>query len=247
MKVNQIVQHVERSVRTNAPTILSGFGIGGVAVTAYLAAKAAFLASRVIDREDQRVYTIGADSLTRRDQFDLTWKLYIPAVISGALTVTCIIGGVKAGTKKTAAAYSLLTVSEKAFDEYKEKVIEQIGVKKEQAVRDSVAKDLVAKNPPPTIVIGGGTVLCLERHTGRYFMADMETLRKAENTINAQLFREDEATLSDFHHLVGLPPTSHSSAVGWRSDKLFSLDYSTVMSDDGRPCIAFDYSYIKSL
>jgi hypothetical protein len=75
----------------------------------------------------------------------------------------------------------------------------------------------------------------------------METIRKAVNTINAKMLREDEATLSDFYYLIGLPYTSYSSGTGWRSDKLLELYYSTALNDGGIPCITFEYNYVKPL
>lgn len=75
----------------------------------------------------------------------------------------------------------------------------------------------------------------------------MESLRKAENKLNSRLNREMYARLSDFYSLVGLPYTSNSEEIGWDSDKLLELRFTTVLSDDGRPCIAFDYNYTKPM
>jgi len=49
------------------------------------------------------------------------------------------------------------------------------------------------------------------------------------------------ASLSDFYDLIGLPTTSFSDEVGWNSDRLLELQFSTVLSDDGRPCISIDF------
>lgn len=237
MHVNNLVRTTEKVFRDNSTSILTALGISGTLTTAYLAAKASY----------EIGYTDGDNQLiSSKEHWRRSWKLYIPAAISGALTIGCIIGGTRIGTKKTAAAYSLLTVSEKAFTEYKEKVVEQIGEKKEQKLRDDIAQDRVNNNPA-TIIVGSGSVLCYESHTGRYFNCDMETLRKAENTINSVLYRENEATLNDFYHLVGLPCTSYSNGTGWTSEKMMELQFSTVMSDDSRPCISFEYNYVKPL
>jgi hypothetical protein len=175
----------------------------------------------------------------------LVWKQYIPTAISCGLTIGCVIGSTKISSKRTAAAYSLLTVSERAFNEYKEKVVEQLGVNKEKAIRDEIAQDRVKETSGSAVVlVGAGNILCYEMHTGRYFYSDMENLRKAQNTINAKLIQEMDATLSDFYHLVGLPNTSYSYMSGWNCDKMMALEFSTTLSEDGRPCIAFDYNYV---
>jgi hypothetical protein len=244
MNVTSLIQKTEKILRDNSSSILIAVGVSGTITTAYLAAKASYkLAEEVLAHDDE--YATGYN-YTTKVKIKTYWKLYIPTAISGVLTIGCIVGGARLGTKKTAAAYSLLAVSETAFSEYKEKVVEQIGVKKEQSLRDELAQDRVDKTPA-VLIVGSGNVLCFESHTGRYFNSDIETLRKAENTINAKMIREHDASLSDFYYLVGLPYTSYSSSTGWNVDKTMELRFSTVMSEDGRPCISFEYNYVKPL
>lgn len=237
---------VQRILRDNSPGILTGLGVSGTVTTAYLAGKASFEASEALRIEQNRLDSFTkSHSLDRKEKFKHVWKLYIPTAVSGVMTIACIIAGTRVSIKRTAAAYSLMSVSEKAFTEYKEKVVEQLGVKKEQAIRDEIAKDRVANNPQGMVVVGSGNVLCYEMHTGRYFSSDMETLRKAVNEVNAKMIRETDASLSDFYYMIGLSNTSYSDRTGWTSCKLLELSFSTVMSADGRPCIAFEYNYIE--
>lgn len=243
MRTTDLLRRTEKILRDNSPTILTGLGVSGAITTAYLAAKASFTMANEIAAHDDE-FAPGFN-YTVKDKVKTFWKLYIPTAISGVLTVGCIIGGAKASSKKTAAACSLLSVSEKAFTEYREKIVEQLGEKKEQAVRDEIAQDRVKSNPQGLVVVGAGNVLCYEMHTGRYFNSDMETLRKAQNEINAKMIRETEATLSDFYYMVGLASTSYSDRSGWSSCKMLELSFSTVMSEDNRPCIAFEYNYIE--
>ena len=145
---------------------------------------------------------------------------------------------------RAAAVAAAYTISEKAFSEYKEKVVERLGTPKEQKIRDEVAQDRVTKNPPnerETIITGGGEVLCYEAFTGRYFKSDMETLKKAQNDLNYVMLNDGYASLSDFYNKIDLPTTSYSDEIGWTSDKLLELNFSTVLSDDGRPCISIDF------
>lgn len=171
-----------------------------------------------------------------------------PAGVSAVITVGCIVGASKANTRQTAVVTAAYTITEKAFEEYKEKVIEKFGENKEQAVRDEIAQDRVNNTSAQNVIVAGsGNVLCFEEYTGRYFQSDMETLRKAQNTVNAKMMGEMWATLSDFYYLIGLPQTSYSSDMGWADGRLMELKFSTVMSEDQRPCIAFEYNYIKPL
>lgn len=238
MNAGELFRKTERAAIDNAPTILTALGVSGTIATAYLTAKASFKAAEQINAD----FAWHEPLKVKAKRY---WKFYIPPVASGAFTIVCIIGATRASTKKTAAAYSLLTVSEKAFTEYKEKVVEQIGTKKEQTIRDEIAQDRVNKQPQGLVMVGTGSVLCYEQHSGRYFNSDMETLRRAVNEVNAKMIRENSASLSDFYYLVGLPPTQFSDRSGWSSSKMLELRFSTVMSEDSRPCIAFEYNYIE--
>jgi hypothetical protein len=159
------------------------------------------------------------------------------------------MGARQAGANRTAAAVAAYSLTERAFTEYKEKVVEQIGKNKEQKVRDDLAQDQVSKGPPSTevVMLGKGEVLCCELHTHRYFRSDMETLRKAENKINHLINSDVYVTLDEFYDILGLNYTSHSAYWGWNSDKLMELKFSTVLSENGEPCLAFDYNYVSPI
>lgn len=238
MSLNHIAKRVGRTLRSNSPTILTGAGVTGVLTTSYLVGKASYAVG-------ESEYSCGRDM---KYLIKNHWKEFIPAAASGALTIACIIGGTRIGAKRAATAYSLLAISEKAMVEYKDKVVEVIGEKKEKAIRDEIAQDQVTKTAGSSaIIVAEGDVLCFEQHTGRYFKCDMETLRRAENDINAQLHSENEANLNDFYHLVGLDHTSYSSCTGWTSDKNLKLSYTAVLTDKGKPCISFEYNYVTQL
>lgn len=249
MTLTDLTKTVERSIARNAPSLLTAIGVSGVLSTSYLTGRATFQAAKVLESEE---YFNGvADTRKERliEQTKLVWRLYIPAAVSGAVTITCIIGANRIGSKRAAAAYSLLTVSEAAFLEYKDKVVDTIGEKKEQAIRDEIAQDRINANPPSkeVMVISSGDVLCYEMHTGRYFQCNMETLRKAQNKINQQILSQMEASLDDFYYEVGLPCTTSSHMYGWDSGRMFELEFTTVLSPDDKACIAFDYNHLKLL
>lgn len=237
MTFRDAVFKIERLARENSSSILTALGVSGTITTAYLTAKASFKAASVLAEEPP---------MDKKETVKTVWKLYIPAVTSGTLTIGCILGASKINARRTAALTAAYSLTEKAYSEYKDKVVETLGEKKEKKVRDDIAADRVAQSSSQgVVVLGTGDVLCYEMYTGRYFTSDMETLRKAQNDINAKLVREMEATLSDFYYLVGLPQTSYSSYSGWKSEKMMSLDFSTHLHD-GKPCLAFEYNYITT-
>jgi hypothetical protein len=235
-----LVKRVGHSLQANSPAILTALGVSGTITTAYLAAQAGM--------DHQRKRFAMAPERTAREEAELVWKIYIPPAMSAAVTIGCIIGATKVSSRRTAAITAAYSIGEKAFTEYKEKVIEKMGENKEQAVRDEIAQDRIKENPPSTVFIASGSnVLCCELYTGRYFESDMETLRKAQNVINDKLNRDMYASLSDFYYIIGIPQTSYSSDIGWTTGKLMEMQFSTVMSEDDRPCLAFEYNYVKPI
>lgn len=236
-------------LKRNSPVILSSTAITGVITTAYLTGRAAWNSQYKLYAYDP----VGG-YLTKREKlqrdFKLLWKDYIPAAASGAVTIGCIIGVTRVTNKRAAVAQAAFIMSERAYSEYRDKVIEEYGERKDQGIRDSIAEDKIRKNPPPTtgvLIMGSGNILCCELHTGRYFASDMESLRKAQNDLNARLIGQDACNLDDFYYLVGLSPTAHSGDLGWNSDKMLELEFTSVLTEDGRPCLAVGYNYTRPL
>ena len=227
---------IERSTIDNSPMVLTAVGIVGVISTAVLAHKAA---NRVRNLEDE-----SGTIMHGKEQVKRVWICYVPAVTSGTITIGAIVMANRVGTKRAAAVAAAYTISEKAFSEYRDKVSEKFGETKAQGVRDEIAADYVRENPPRennVIMIGGGDVLCCELYTGRYFNSSMEELKKAQNDTNYEIINNGCASLTDFYNRVGLPSTSVSDEVGWNTDKLLELDFTTILAEDGRPCIACSF------
>lgn len=245
MNLPSIVRKIERLASDNSPVILTAIGVTGVVGTAVLTAKAQTKATRIIDQERKYRELTDKPVLTTREKFDKLWKLYIPPVISGVVTIGAIVCANRIGSKRTAAMATAVVLSERAFDEYKTKVVETVGKKKEQEVRDEIAQDRVTANPPTgTLIISDGKTLCHDAYSGRYFQSDMETLRKAENNINRVIYQEGSASVTQFYNAVGLEPTSVSDELGWNTDKGLELLFSTVLSPDGRPCLSYDFGVV---
>ena len=244
MTLANYVRRFERIIADNSPVILTAIGVTGTITTAVLTGKATIKAVRLLDNEEYILEMQDQPPLDLREKVERTWKFYLPAVGSGIFTVGCIIGANRIGTRRAAALAAAYSLSEKAFLDYKDKVIETIGDKKEEKVRAAIAQDYVNANPVSSrevIITGAGDVLCYDTITGRYFESSVETLRKVQNDINQQILSSMYATLHEFYQLVGLQSTLYSSEVGWNLENMLELEFSTTLSEDGRPCIAIGY------
>jgi Family of unknown function (DUF6353) len=237
MSFTQIPSTVRRNAKENSSLLLSiGAGLG-VLTTAYLTGRASFQAAHVFEDKDP--------DMELKERVRLVWKLYVPAATAAMTTIVCVVGVKHVDGRKILAAQTALTVSQKSYEAYRDQVVEQFGIKKDQMLLANVAEKQIQDNPPSTIIAGTGTVLCCELFTGRYFNSDMETLNRVVNEINAKMLRHDYATMDDFYYALGLEFTPGSGQSGWQSDKLLELEYSSILHN-GRPCLAFGYNYVKT-
>ena len=83
-KFKTFVQNVQKTISKNSPQILMGVGITGMFTTVVLAVKATPKALELIEetKAEQDV-----TELTVVDTVKSTWKCYIPAVLTGSLSV----------------------------------------------------------------------------------------------------------------------------------------------------------------
>jgi hypothetical protein len=241
MVFEELMRRLSKLTTDNSPAILTGLAVAGTLTTAYLTGKASVKAAEIL-REEAIRWDVPTSELKPKYVVEATWKLYIPAASSAALTIACIVGANQIGTRRAAAMAAAYSLSERAYTEYREKVVEKIGQSKERGYRDEIMQERVTNDPiSREVIVSGLDVLCYDKFTGRYFTSDMETLKKAQNDTNYQINSDYYASLTDFYNRVGLRPTGMSDEVGWNSDKLLELSFSSVLADDGRPCLAFEF------
>lgn len=228
------LKSLERTIANNSSTILTGVGVAGVFATGFLSVKATFKAAQLIQEEEVELADL-------RTKANLVWKEYIPTTIVATTTVAAIIFANRVSNRRAAALALAYTVTEKAYDEYRDKVLSKFGSQKEEFVRSEIARERVNRTSTEVIMTGGGDVLCFDSFTGRIFHSDMETLRRAENDINAMIISDFYASLSDFYSIIGLPSTSYSDEVGWNTDKMLKLRYSASLTNENVPCINVDF------
>lgn len=240
MSISGIIQNLGRTINTNSPVILTGLGVAGVVGTTLLAVKATFKSAEDIWALEERTHEVAPI----KEKLLTVWPNYIPTVGSGIVTVACILGAQSINSRRNAALISAYTASTSFWKDYQEKVVEQVGKKKDQSIRDDIARDRMVSDPSSgkeIVVIGSGESLCYDPLTSRYFMSDMETIRKAVNDINLQCINEMYASQNEFYDKIGLPHADIGETLGWTTSNPIELAYSAVLSDTGKPCIALSY------
>lgn len=242
-KKQSILKDFKRFVSAKSPEILTGIGIAGMITTTVLAVRATPKAMSLIEEKKNEEWT---DELSPLEIVKIAWKPYIPAIVTGATSVACIIGASSVNAKRNAALTAAYKLSETALTEYREKVVETIGEKKEQIVRDKVAEEQVKKNPVSkneVIVTGNGKTLCFDPISGRYFMSSIEAIKRAENELNKQLIHDifGYVSLNDFYDELGLDRTIVGNDLGWNTDQLIDVSFSSQLNDNGEPSVVLDF------
>jgi len=246
LNFSEFMNTAKREIAQRGPGILLGLGISGMFGTIFLAVKATPAALRKIERRREECREKKLREPTRLDIIKLCWKDYVPSAITGTLSTACLLGANSVNGRRNAALATAYQLSETALSEYRGKVIEAVGERKEGSIRDEVAKDRITKNPPNAneiILTDKGDVLCLDSVSGRYFKTDIDLLKKAQNEINRRMISEMYISLNEFYDEIGLPPVSIGYDLGWNIEKDFlELRFSTQLAKDGTPCLVLEYA-----
>lgn len=239
-KVELLARNLSRNIKVNAPTILTGIAVTGLVSSVVLAIKATPKALDYVILEEN----LKGDDLTKKEVIQATWKCYIPTAIMSGVTIGCIIGSNQVNMRRGAALASAYSITEATLKEYQNKVVEVVGEKKAETIKDEIAKDIVAKNPASgqeVIITGKGETLCLDVLSGRYFKSDIETIRKAENDLNSRMLQDEFISLNDVYYEFGLESTKLGDEMGWHQDDgLIYFEFSSQLTD-GVPCMVIDY------
>jgi hypothetical protein len=242
--------NLQNTMSKHSSEILTSIGIAGMLTTTIMAVKATPRAVILIDHEIYRRNSNenADDPIDRLEPMNViktTWKCYIPAAITGSLSILCLVGASSVNTRRNAALATAYTISESALKDYQEKVIETIGEKKERDVRDAVAKERINRDPVKNhqvIITEKGNTLCYDPISGRYFKSDMETIKRAQNELNRQMLDEMYVSLNEFYDKLGLKNTFMGDDIGWNvADGYLDLSFSSQISDEDTPCLVMDY------
>ena len=239
LSFKEIQKGVIRGLRKHSPEILTGIGIAGMIFTTVEAVRVTPKALRLIDQkeiEDNK-------RLTPVEVVKTTWKCYVPVVITGALSTACLIGASSVNLRRNAALATAYSLSETALKEYQEKTLEVAGEKKEQEIRNAIAKEQLAKVPLDEARIfdtGNGDQLCFDPLSGRYFRSDPDGfIRKCETILNKRLRDEVTLSMNEYFEELGLPTVDRSvgDSLGWDINEgrgYIDLDFEWILDPPDR-------------
>lgn len=244
MDIGLLARRVGKFTADNSPTILTSIAVVGTISTAYLAAKATWVvATEVAIREE-----VTDESQTPREKLDFIfketnlWREYIPALSMGVPTLACIIAANRIGSRRAAGIVAAMTITEKSFEEYKAKVVEKMGARKEEQVRDEIIQNRVDQTYLDDVKIFGAEAgqLCVDKYSLQYFRSSVDAIHKAVNQFNYALIHDGYASLAEFYRILDIDAPSYAENVGWSSDRLLEIRIASVLAND-IPCIAVEF------
>jgi hypothetical protein len=246
LNLNEIVKNAKTVVVEHSPAILTGIGITGMITTTVLAVKATPKALDIIADIKERHENDTDRKVVAKELVTKVAPVYIPAVVTGVASAACIIGANSIHTKRNAMLAAAYTISDTALREYRGKVVETMGEKKDKAIKDEIAKDKLREDPVQNhevIVTKSGTTLCYDCIFGRYFRSDMETIKRAITKINRILVTDMYVSLNDFYCEIDIPPVKIGDDIGWNiDDGILDVDFSSQLAEDGTPCLVIGYT-----
>lgn len=239
---------IKPSASKHEPEILMAMGIGGMVFSIAWGIKATFKAARAIDNYKE---TYGKEKLSAKEVLKLTWRQYLPVVVSTAASIPCIIASNSVSNKRYAALATAYTVTETALQEYQDKVVEVVGDKKAKEIKESVSGDKINQTYQggnQIIMTNNGTSLFYEPESGRYFMSTWNDISKAANELNARAIGDMSGVISlnDWFQKLGLDAVDMGDEVGWSiadgERNIIDISISSHVTKDNVPCGAIYYN-----
>ena len=227
----------------NSSSVLLGIAIAGVVSTGFAVAKASIKADKILEEMEYTAET----TPTTKEKFKAVAPIFIPSIVIGSATITCMCVSHSIDLRRQAALASLYSISEKAIKEYESKVKEVVGEKKAGQIKDEIHKDHITNNPPvedDIIRTGNGDTLCYDEWSGQYFYSDAETIRSAVNTLNEAMNNSDDfISLNALYYELGIRQTKLGDEIGWHRhyEGLIDLMFSSQLSQNNKPCLVMDF------
>lgn len=196
------------------PLVLTIVGCVGVAVTGVLSARAAVEADHDIQEEQAKC----EEPIGKKEAVKLTWTRYIPAVLSGALTIAAIVASHKLSAKEIAALSATCTYLAANRNKLEEKIRERYGDEELEDIHTEVTKELMSRTVSGNVSVentGHGNLLCLDGYSGRYFRSSKEAVDDAIAILNDEYCQGEYLSFNDLYRLWGIGETHFGNQFGW--------------------------------
>lgn len=245
----------------NSPAILTGFGILGSITGCVLAGKAAVKAHYILKDKHAEEAEKGIQMKKHEQIFsDVTAvaSTMAPVVIVEAASVACIFGSYKINTKRLAALAAITVAKDKDFKEYRDKVKELLGDKKDEEIQREVIKDKIENMDDDDIIEtttndilnafeNGDIERFYDPKSGRIFVSTRNKIREAVSDFN-EGFDQGEMwkSLNEFYGIIGLDYTDPGEKYQFTGDRRLEMRFGDAIESKGKACIPLMYEALMT-
>lgn len=220
-----------------APEILTGIGIAGFITATVLGIKATPKALTLIEAKKKE---LGKEKLKFSETVDAAWKCYIPSAAVTAVSATAIVGASSVNHQRNVALATAYSLSESAFKDYQEKVIEKCGEETHKEISKEVSPE--KENVNLLMCASSEDYPCFDSISKRPFRSSVNKLESIANELNARIVEGDTVTLNDYYYEIGLDNTDDGELRIWTQDyngvsNLIDLDIRGRVNENGVPYI----------
>ena len=226
----------------HSPTLLFGAGVIGVVASTVLACKATLKLEELLYETRDELNTVKHLEHSKYSEDDrkkdITYvyvrtcvklsKLYGPSIVIGSASVAALTGSHHILSKRNAALTAAYAAVQKSFDEYRGRVVEQLGEEKERELRYQVkevadGKDKEGKKKTVKVASGSPSMYARffddnNRNWSPTSEYNILFLRCQQNYANDQLKARGHVFLNDVYDSLGMERSTEGAVVGWLWD-----------------------------
>ena len=227
-----LVRSSKLYLKRNASTILTVVGGAGVVTTTVLGIKATPKALLMLEDAKQEK----GEDLTKLEKVKVAAPVYIPTMVSGVATLTCIFGANVLNKRQQAGLMSAYALLDSSYKEYKAKVEELYGEDATERIKVEIAKDKYEE-----FEIEDDEQLFYDDFSNRYFISTPTKVMQAEYNVNRDIHMRGWAELDDFYDWLGIEGLNESYELGWSEGGNYEhywqawidFNHRTVIMDNG--------------
>lgn len=213
--VKKVAYRTGKSLKKNAPTIMSVLACAGVIGTAIAAVKGHEAATEALKNEhDNWGCSPESDKIGRITQeAKAVVPHYILPTVLGASTIALILGSNALNKKQQAALYGAFVALEQSYNRYREAANKTFGEDADTQIKKEVSKDILHENVPKPN--SSDLTLFYEENSDQFFWSTMEAVKDAEYMFNRYFTGMDEASLNDLCECFGINKCEFGNVLGW--------------------------------
>lgn len=214
-------RNILQTIKKRVPTWLCIMASGGVVLTAVLAVKSTPKAMTLLQKKEHEK----GEPLTPAEKVKTAVPCYIPAAVTGAVTIACIFGANLLNKKQQASLASAYALLHTHYKRYTDKVKELCGTETHREVLDAITIEQASDIPIYAYTLCGALQsfddsgeerhLFYDAYSDRYFESTIAHVLQAEYHLNRNFTLGAGVMLNDFYLFLGIDKIDNGDDIGW--------------------------------